>query len=261
MLLATWNVNSLTARLPRVLEFLDLHRPDLLCMQETKVRPEVFPHLELEVAGYRAIDHSGGPWAGVAMAAPAGQEFSDVVRGLPGEPDPDEARWIEATVGGLRVVSVYVPNGREPGTPAFAHKLAFLDAMAAHAGRPAPAPAVVMGDMNIAPADTDVYDPAAFAGATHVTPQERSRLQAVLTAGDLIDAHRALHDGEPGFTWWDYRQGHFHRGLGMRIDLAVVSSQLTGGLRACGVDRNFRKGPKPSDHAPLLVEVALPMDG
>lgn len=261
MLLATWNVNSLPARLPRVLEFLDLHRPDLLCLQETKVRPEAFPHRDLEAAGYHAVDHSGGRWAGVAIAAPASSVFKAVVRGLPGEPDPAEARWIEATAGGLRVVSVYVPNGRAPEDPAFAAKLGFLEAMAGRAASLATTPAAVMGDMNIAPADTDVYDPAAFAGATHVTPQERSRLQAVLAAGDMVDAHRAVNGAQPGFTWWDYRQGHFHRGLGMRIDLALVSAGLAGGLRECRIDRNFRKGPKPSDHAPLMVDVGLPMGG
>ena len=260
MLLASWNVNSLTARLPRVLEFLELHRPDCLCLQETKVSPETFPHLPLAAAGYTACDYSGGRWEGVAVLAPAAAPPLDAVIALPGEPEPDQARWIEATVGGIRVVSVYVPNGREPGTPPFAGKLAFMDAMAERAGALAAAgPAVILGDMNVAPADSDVYDPAAFAGATHVTDEERERLARVLAAG-FVDGHRVLHGDAPGFTWWDYRQGHFHRGLGMRIDLALVSAGLAGGLRRCEIDRTFRKGAKPSDHAPLLVDVEVPAD-
>jgi exodeoxyribonuclease-3 len=258
VLLATWNVNSLTARLPRVLEFLDRHRPDCLCLQETKVSPEAFPHLLLAEAGYAACDHSGGRWEGVAVLAPASAPPSDPAVGLAGEPEPGQARFIEATVGGVRVASVYVPNGREPGTPPFAGKLAFLAAMAERARVLARSgPAAILGDMNVAPADSDVYDPAAFLGATHVTGEERAALRRLLDAG-FVDGHRALHGEAPGFTWWDYRQGHFHRGLGMRIDLALLSADLAGGLRRCEIDRAFRKGPKPSDHAPLLVDVAVP---
>ncbi len=257
MLLATWNVNSMRVRLPRVLEFLAKHEPAALLMQETKVDPGAFPRVELEAAGYRVADHSGGRWAGVAIAARAELDVADVRTGLAGEPDPDEARWIEATVAGIRLASVYVPNGREVGSPTFAAKLRFLEAMAARAGGLASGPAMVAGDMNVCPTDADVYDPAAFVGSTHVTPDERERLGRVLDAG-LVDSYRALHPDDVGFTWWDYRQGHFHRGLGLRIDLALVSAGVVPRLRACGIDRDFRKGPKPSDHAPLLVELADP---
>ncbi len=258
MLLATWNVNSLTARLPRVLEFLEMHEPDCVCLQETKVAPEAFPHAQLEAAGYLACDHSGGRWEGVAVLSRLAEPPAAPSRGLPREPDPGQARWIEATVNGVRVVSVYVPNGREPGTPTFAAKLAFMEAMAGRAAELAAAgPGVIMGDMNVAPADSDVYDPQAFVGATHVTADERARLAEVL-AGGFVDGHRVLHGDAPGYTWWDYRQGHFHRGMGMRIDLALVSADLAGGLRRCEIDRNFRKGQKPSDHAPLLVDVEVP---
>jgi exodeoxyribonuclease-3 len=251
--LVTWNVNSLKVRLPRVLELLEVHGPDVVLLQETKCAPDAFPALELDAAGYRAVHHSGGRWAGVAILARE-DEPSDVAVGLPGEPAVDEARWIEATVGGVHVVSVYVPNGREPDTPPYDDKLRFLDAMAGRIAELSAEPLVVAGDFNVCPTDLDVYDPAAFIGATHVTPPERERFQALLDAG-TVDAFRELHPDEPGFTWWDYRQGHFHRGMGLRIDAHLVSPPLAGKIESCGIDRDFRKGPKPSDHAPLLLEL------
>jgi exodeoxyribonuclease-3 len=258
VLLATWNVNSIRMRLPRVLEFLEQHRPDVLCMQETKSDPDAFPHAELAAAGYHAVDSSAGRWAGVAIAAPADHPLTGIRVGLDGEADPDEARFISAQVAGLRVASVYVPNGREVGSPTFVSKLMFLDAMTAMAAAHTGPPLVVMGDMNVAPADIDVYDPAGFAGSTHVTPDERGRVSRMLEAGGLVDAYRVVHPDDVGYTWWDYRQGHFHRGMGLRIDLALVSSALAGRLIECGIDRNYRKGSKPSDHAPLLVRLSEP---
>jgi exodeoxyribonuclease-3 len=249
--LATWNVNSLNVRLPRVLEFLGAHAPDVVALQETKVAGDAFPEAELRDAGYAAVHHSAGRWAGVALLARHGLEASEPAYGLPGEAAEDEARWVEATIEGLRLASVYVPNGREVGSPTFEEKLQFLGAMA----RRAPALDVVMGDFNVCPADRDVYDPAAFVGSTHVTPEERAALREIMAAGDLRDAFRELESEEPGFTWWDYRAGHFHKKLGLRIDLALLKPALVERLRACGIDRNFRKGPKPSDHAPLLVEL------
>lgn len=249
MLLATWNVNSLKARLPRVLEFLGEHQPDALLLQETKVEDEAFPAAELREAGYESVHHSRGRWAGVAILA-RGEAPSEPCAGLEGEPAADEARWIEATVAGVRLASVYVPNGREIGTPVFEDKLRFLDAMADRVG----ACEVVAGDFNVCPADLDVYDPAAFVGSTHVTEDERSRFRALLETGK-VDAFRSLHPDEPGFTWWDYRQGHFHRKLGLRIDAFLLSPELAGRLRECGIDRTYRKGPKPSDHAPLLARL------
>ena len=275
--LVTWNVNSLNARLPRVLEFLEEHRPDVVCLQETKTTPEAFPHDALRDAGYSAVDTSGGRWAGVAILAREGIELEDPAHGLPGQPaavpaepppaalaldveadvteEPQEARWVEATAGGVRVVSVYVPNGRAIGTPSFEQKLRFLDAAAERLSElAAHTPVAVVGDMNIARTDQDLYDPAAFVGSTHVTPEERDALERLLATG-LVDAFRHLHPDEPGFTWWDYRQGHFHRKLGMRIDYALVTPDLAERLTSCGIDRNYRKGPKPSDHAPLLVDL------
>jgi exodeoxyribonuclease III len=253
--LVTWNVNSLKVRLPRVLELLELHAPDVVCLQETKCEPAAFPAAELAAAGYDAAHLSGGRWAGVAILARSGLELATPRTGLPGEAVA-EARWVEATVEGIRFVSVYVPNGREVGTETFAQKLTFLEAMAARAEALHDAPLVISGDMNVCPADRDVYDPAAFAGSTHVTPEERAALAAVQDRGGLADAYRTLHPEDPGFTWWDYRQGHFHRKLGLRIDLVLLSGGLADRLVECGIDRNFRKGPKPSDHAPLLTDLA-----
>jgi exodeoxyribonuclease III len=253
MKIATWNVNSLNARLPRVLELLDLHAPDLLLMQETKVDPDKFPDLAFAEVGYHAVHHSAGRWAGVAIAAPTATEFSDVKAGLDGEPDSGEARWLEATAGSLRVITTYVPNGRAVDTPFYEGKLRFLDAAAERIGALSAGELLVAGDFNVCPSDLDVYDPAAFAGSTHVTPAERERFAALLEAG-TVDAFRELHPDEPGFTWWDYRAGHFHKKMGLRIDAVLVSKPVAGRLRECGIDRNFRKGTKPSDHAPLLAE-------
>ena len=272
MLVVTWNVNSLRARLPRVLELLERHAPDVVCLQETKCAVDQFPEDALAGAGYAAVHHSAGQWAGVALlarrelAAAGGEPLSHPVLGLAGEPAGGEARWVEATVAGVRFVSTYVPNGRSLDSPEFPRKLAFLEAAARRAAALA-GPArpldgadlgeldglIIAGDMNIAPADADVYDPELFRESTHVTGEERSRLAAIESAGGLADAYRALHPDTPQYTWWDYRAGNFHKGLGLRIDLALVSETLVPRLRECGIDRDFRKGTKPSDHAPLLV--------
>ncbi len=257
MRLVTWNVNSLRARLPRVLEFLAEHEPDVLCLQETKTEPDAFPHAELAAAGYVAADHSGGRWAGVAVVAREALGVAAVRRGLDGEAVAEEARWVEATVGELRVASVYVPNGRELASEWYAQKLDFFDAMAARVGALTAegGEVVVAGDMNVAPADIDVYDPAAFVDATHTSAPERAALRGVLDAG-LVDAFRALHPDEVGYTWWDYRQGHFHRGLGMRIDLTLVTPGVAERLTRVGIERDYRKGSKPSDHVPLVADWA-----
>ncbi|HWL37594.1 MAG TPA: exodeoxyribonuclease III [Frankiaceae bacterium] len=256
MLLATWNVNSLTARLPRVLEFLGTHAPDVLCLQETKVGEAAFPTDALAEAGYAAAHLSGGRWAGVAVLSPLANAPYDVVRGLPGEVQVSEARWVEATVGDLRVCSVYVVNGRTPDAPQFEEKLTFLDAMRSRLEVLAAGdlPVFVTGDFNIAPDDRDVWDPALFVGTTHTSPAERERLDRILATG-LVDAFRVVQPEAVGFTYWDYRAGMFHKNMGMRIDLALLSARLGPRVTRCGIDRDFRKGLKPSDHAPLLVEL------
>ena len=252
MKLVTWNVNSLNPRMPRLLELIETHGPDLLFLQETKTAPDTFPELELNAAGYKVAHHSGGRWAGVALAAR--EELGDVCAGLAGEPSGDEARWVEASVAGLRVVSVYVPNGREVASPFFEDKLRFLDAAAERIRQLSSERLVVAGDFNVCPTDLDVWDPTATAGATHVTEPERERFRALLEAG-TTDAFRSLNPDEPGFTWWDYRAGHFHKKMGLRIDAFLLSPPVADRLESCGIDRNFRKGPKPSDHAPLLAEL------
>jgi exodeoxyribonuclease III len=249
MKLATWNVNSLGVRMPRVLELLAQHAPDVVLLQETKTEPDKFPEAELRDAGYHAAHHSAGRWAGVALLAR--EPLTDVCAGLAGEPAVDEARWLEATAYGLRFASVYVPNGRAIDHPEYVKKLAFLDAMRERIGTID----VLAGDFNVCPADIDVYDPAAFVGSTHVQPEERARFAALLEDGH-VDAFRAVHPDEVGFTWWDYRQGHFHRRMGLRIDAFVVGPDVAGRIVECGIDRNYRKGPKPSDHAPLLLELS-----
>jgi exodeoxyribonuclease-3 len=255
MRIVTWNVNSLRVRLPRVLQLLEEHQPDVALLQETKSAPDTFPAEELSEAGYTAVHNSGGQWAGVAVLARSPLTLSDPQLGLPGDPVATEARWCEATVEGIRFASVYVPNGRTLDSPEYPRKLAFLDAMGARIGQLGGAGLVVGGDMNIAPADLDVYDPAAFVGGTHVSAPEREHLERIL-AGGMVDAYRALHPDEVQYTWWDYRAGNFHKGLGLRIDLVLVSGALAERLVSCGIDRDYRKGKKPSDHAPLLVGLA-----
>lgn len=251
--LATWNVNSINVRVPRVLEFIEVHRPDVICLQETKVAAGAFPIEPFVEAGYHASDYSCGRWTGVALLVRSDHEVSDVRCGLPGAPLGEEARWVEAVIDGVRVASVYVINGRSPHDPMFPLKLSFLEAMEARCRELAGELAVVAGDFNIAPADIDVWNPAAMRHSTHVTPDERERLARILDTG-MVDAFRHVEPDTQQFTWWDYRAGSFHRGYGMRIDLALVSQPLAGRIRACGIDRDFRKGPRPSDHAPLLVE-------
>ncbi len=260
MRLISWNVNSIRARLPRVLELLDHHRPDVVCVQETKVAAEAFPHEAIGEVGYRAIEHSEGRWNGVALLVPSDVEVAEPLGGLPGEPDPAEARWIEASIAGVRVISVYVPNGREPSHPMFAVKLRFLEAARERLHELARSgPTVLAGDLNVALEDRDVWDIAAFVDATHVTPEERAGLSALLEGG-FQDAFREVAPDDEGFTWWDYRMGAFRRGMGMRIDYALASRELQ--VRSAHVDTVFRRnndqGDKPSDHAPLVVELELP---
>jgi exodeoxyribonuclease III len=259
MRLVTWNVNSLKARMPRVLELLTEHAPDVVCLQETKVAADAFPHAELAAVGYRAVDASEGRWNGVALLVPAESEVLDPVGALDGSPVPEEARWIEGSVDGVRVVSVYVPNGREVTNEWYPRKLDYMAAMRDRlAVLVAAGPTVVAGDFNVAPADVDVWDLAAFPeGSTHVTPAEREALQAMLEVG-LVDAQRVVEPDAQAFTWWDYRGGAFHKGHGLRIDLALVSRDLR--VERVEVDRVLRRnnaaGDKPSDHAPVIVELA-----
>jgi exodeoxyribonuclease-3 len=259
---ATWNVNSLKQRLPRLLPWLDERRPDVACLQETKLADEAFDELlgdELSSRGYEVATHGEATWNGVAIISRVGLE--DVARGLPGAPGfPNpEARAVAATCGGVRVTSVYVPNGRVPGSEHYEYKLAWLASLreAVAAG---PEAQIVCGDMNIAPADEDVFDPAAYVGHTHVTGPEREALEAIEALG-LHDVVRERWPGARVFTYWDYRAGMFHQDLGMRIDLMLASDSVADRVKAAWVDRKARKGKGPSDHAPVIVDLDEAPDG
>jgi exodeoxyribonuclease III len=257
--IATWNVNSVLARLPRLVEWLEQASPDVVCVQETKVAADGFPSDAVEPLGYAVAQHGEGRWNGVAILSRVG--LDDVVRGLPGDPGfPDpatlEARSIAATCGPVRVRSVYVPNGRSPEDPHYGYKLRWLEALGETAAAEAAGdlPYAVMGDYNIAPTDADVWDPAAFVGQTHVTPPERAALAALLGHG-LTDVIPRIAKGPHPFTYWDYRAGAFHKGMGMRIDLVLANATLAASVKDAWVDREARKGKGPSDHAPVIVDL------
>ncbi len=262
MRIATWNVNSVKQRVPRLLPWLDERQPDVVCLQETKLTDDAFNELlaqELADRGYEVALHGEASWNGVAILSRVG--LDDVVAGLdgaPGFPDP-EARAVSATCGGIRVVSVYVPNGREPDSEHYRYKLEWLASLRA-AVAAGPDATVVCGDVNIAPADDDVFDPDAYVGQTHVTQPERDAL-AELQALGLRDVVRDRWPDERVFTYWDYRAGMFHQDLGMRIDLVLASEPVAERVQAAWVDRHARKGKGPSDHAPVIVDLDEAPDG
>jgi exodeoxyribonuclease III len=260
--LATWNVNSIKQRVPRLLPWLDQRQPDVVCLQETKLADDAFAALlaeQLGDRGYQFATQGEVQWNGVAILSKIGMD--DVVLGVagaPGFPNP-EARAVAATCGGIRVHSVYVPNGRVPGSDHYRYKLDWLGALAQDLSA-GPESAVVCGDMNIAPADEDVFDPDAYIGQTHVTAPEREAL-ARLRALGLRDVVRDRWPDKRVFTYWDYRAGMFHQDLGMRIDLVLASVPVAERVRAAWVDRQARKGSGPSDHAPVIVDIDEAPDG
>jgi exodeoxyribonuclease-3 len=255
MRFATWNVNSVKARLPRLLDWLAGTAPDVVCLQETKVAADGFPEREVAELGYETASYGQGRWNGVALLSRIG--LDDVRRGFagePGYPDP-EARAISARCGGVRFMSVYVPNGRTPDDPHYAYKLQWLAALRdALVPDLAAGPLVVAGDYNVAPTDADVWDVSVFAGSTHVTPPERAALAAIRDLG-LADVPARPLKGDHPFTYWDYRAGMFHQNKGMRIDLVYGSAEVTGRVSDAYVDREARKGKGPSDHAPIVVDL------
>ncbi len=262
MRIATWNVNSVKQRVPRLLPWLDERRPDVVCLQETKLADDAFRDLldyELSQRGYDVALHGEAAWNGVAILSRAG--LDDVVAGLPGGPGfPDpEARAVSATCDGIRVVSVYVPNGRVPDSDHYRYKLAWLESLRELVAA-GPEATVVCGDMNIAPTDDDVFDPAAYAGETHVTEPERAALAELQELG-LHDVVRDRWPGERVFSYWDYRAGMFHQDLGMRIDLVLASAPVAERVKAAWIDRQARKGKGPSDHAPVMVDLDEAPDG
>jgi len=254
--LATWNVNSAKQRLPRLLAWLDERQPDVVCLQETKLADHAFDELlggELAGRGYAVAHHGEVQWNGVAILSRAG--LDDVVAGIPAAPGfpHAEARALAATCAGIRVHCVYVPNGRTPDSEHYRYKLAWLAALRELVGA-GPPDAVVCGDVNIAPADIDVFDPEAYVGQTHVTAPERAALAELQELG-LRDIVRDRWPSERVFTYWDYRAGMFHRDLGMRIDLVLGAAGVAERVRAAWVDRKARKGSGPSDHAPVVVDL------
>jgi exodeoxyribonuclease-3 len=260
--IATWNVNSIKQRVPRLLPWLDQRQPDVVCLQETKLADDAFHELlddALAERGYEVAVHGEPTWNGVAILSRTG--LDDVLKGLPAEPGfPEpEARAVWATCAGIRVVSVYVPNGRVPDSDHYRYKLGWLrslrDAVAA-----GPDETVVCGDMNIAPTDEDVFNPAAYAGHTHVTAAERGALHELQAVG-LHDVVRDRWPGERVFSYWDYRAGMFHQDLGMRIDLILAGAPVAERVKAAWIDRQARKGSGPSDHAPVIIDLDEAPDG
>jgi len=260
--IATWNVNSVKQRVPRLLPWLDQRQPDVVCLQETKLTDDAFAALlgdELASRGYAVGLHGEMQWNGVAILSRVG--LDDVAMGVPGAPGfpHPEARAVSATCDGIRVASVYVPNGRVPDSDHYQYKLAWLAALRNMLAA-GPEAQVVCGDMNIAPTDDDVFNPDAYAGHTHVTAKERAALAEIEALG-LHDVVRERWPEERVFSYWDYRAGMFHQDLGMRIDLILASRPVSERVRAAWVDRQARKGSGPSDHAPVIVDLDQAPDG
>ena len=262
MRIATWNVNSVKQRVPRLLPWLDQRQPDVVCLQETKLTDDQFLDLlgqDLDSRGYEVAVHGEPRWNGVAILSRVGLvDAAPGLEGAPGFPDP-EARAVAATCSGIRVHSVYVPNGREPDSDHYRYKLAWLSTLE-EAVRKAPEATIVCGDMNIAPTDADVFDPAAYIGQTHVTGPERAALASLESTG-LHDVVRERWPDRRVFTYWDYRAGMYHQDLGMRIDLVLATGAVAGRVKAAWVDRQARKGTGPSDHAPVIIDLDEAPDG
>ncbi|CAN5395761.1 exodeoxyribonuclease III [soil metagenome] len=252
MLIATWNVNSLKARMPRVEEWLAEMQPDVLCMQETKMSDAQFPAMDFQMLGYESVHHGQGQWNGVAILSKVGIE--DPVYGFDDGQEPDvDVRIVWATCAGVRICSVYVPNGRELTNDHYVYKLAWLGRLRAHldAHHSPDEPLVVLGDWNVAPEDRDVWSAKAFEGSTHVSPPEREAIANVREWG-LVDTLRERYPEDNIYSYWDYRNGDFHKRRGMRIDYLLSSTALAATCTADLIDRNARKGTKPSDHAPVM---------
>lgn len=253
MKLATWNVNSLAVRLPQVLGWLKDNPVDVLVLQETKLTDDKFPHAEFAAAGYAAQWHGQKTYNGVALLSRA--PALDVVRNIPGFAD-EQARVIAGTVEGVRCIGGYFPNGQAPDSDKFVYKMRWLDALHdwVRAELAAHTQLVLMGDFNVAPDDRDVHDPAAWAGQIHCTPEERAQFQRLIALG-LSDAFRLFDQPPRSWSWWDYRNLAFRKNQGLRIDHILVSLALKAGVTACSIDKLPRKNERPSDHAPVIVEL------
>lgn len=257
MRIVTWNVNSLNVRMERVTEWIELLAPDVLCLQETKLGNDDFPHDAFTALGYESAHHGQGQWNGVAIISKVGlddvrNDFAD------GRDEPDkDARIIWATCGGVRVASCYVPNGRSLDDDHYTYKLDWLDRLSndLEANTSAADDICVVGDFNIAPDDRDVYDPKGLVGVTHTSKPEREKLDALEKWG-LADMFRQHHDEADLYSWWDYRDGSFHKRKGLRIDLLLGSKSVQDRTHRVFVDRNARKGKQPSDHAPVVADLS-----
>ncbi|HUP97036.1 MAG TPA: exodeoxyribonuclease III [Usitatibacter sp.] len=256
MRLATWNVNSLRVRLPHLLDWLAANSPDVACLQETKCEDATFPVDELKAAGYCSLHHGQRGYNGVAILARG--DADAVCRGIPEFTD-EQSRVIAADVAGVRVVSVYVPNGQSVGSDKYQYKLRWFTALAAwlRAQLEVHPRVAVLGDFNVAPEDRDVHDPAAWAGQVLFSEPERAALQGLFGLG-LADAFRLFEQPDRSFTWWDYRMNAFRRKMGLRIDHVLLSPELARLCRACSIDPGPRRLERPSDHAPVLCELAWP---
>lgn len=250
MRITTWNVNGIRAREDRVLNWLDANRPDVLCLQELKCTEEQFPYDGFDELGYQLSIHGQKSWNGVAVVS---LDFPDAVEPAVPWAEDDQARGIAATVGGVEVASLYVPNGRSVDNPAYQYKLEWLERLRAWLdGRDAAVPLVLCGDYNIAPDDRDVYDAEAWGEAVLCSPPERERLQALLDWG-LEDAYRLIDETGVAFTWWDYRGGSLQRNQGLRIDHHLITQPLVERLSAVEIDLEERQAEKASDHAPVTL--------
>jgi exodeoxyribonuclease III len=256
MKLATWNVNSIRAREERLLRWLGKHQPDVLCLQELKVTDDAFPLLPIQSLGYHAAVHGQKTYNGVAVLSRA--ESADVERGFGDGDDDPQARLVTARVGGVHVVSAYVPNGSEVGSDKWAYKMEWLKRLRAWLDRRFAKTDLVAlcGDFNVAPEARDVCDPAAWEPSVLFHPEARAALENVRAWG-LVDAFRQHHEGPGFYTWWDYRMLAFPKGRGLRIDHVFLSAPLAAKCASALIDRDERKGKQPSDHAPVVVELAV----
>ncbi|MDH3701800.1 MAG: exodeoxyribonuclease III [Alphaproteobacteria bacterium] len=254
MKIATFNVNSVKARLPRVLEWLEEAQPDVALLQEIKTESDSFPALEIQALGYDIAVHGQKSYNGVAILSKHPME--DITTGLPGDPDDDQARYIEATVKGVRVCGLYLPNGNPVDSDKYPYKLAWMDRLIAHIRDtllPTEMPVALGGDYNCCPGDEDTYDPEGFADDALCLPQTRSRFRTMINLG-LTEAWRALHS-EIGYSYWDYQRGRWNRDEGLRIDHFLLSPQAADRLVACEIDKTPRGKEKASDHTPVWVEI------
>ncbi|MEQ9488665.1 MAG: exodeoxyribonuclease III [Alphaproteobacteria bacterium] len=257
MRIATFNVNSLRARLDNVLEWLESAEPDVVLLQETKCQDENFPDLELSGLGYKAAVHGQKSYNGVAILSK--HAIEDVVCGLPGDPEDDQARYIEGTVRGVRVASIYLPNGNPTDGPKLPYKLKWMERLRDHVAEtilPKELPTVLGGDYNIVPTDDDVYDPEKWVDDALCLPESRARFRALLNLG-LTEAWKALHPtAKHQYSYWDYVQGRWQKDEGLRIDHLLLSPQAADLLTGCEIDKTPRAKEKPSDHTPVWCELA-----